>query len=46
MVKNFLGIDPGRGQEGLKSLTLCIFLEYLCVCVCVCVFVYLYLTIL
>jgi hypothetical protein len=38
MMKKFLGIDSGRGQEGLKSLTLYIFLEYLwtfykCVCV-------------
>ncbi len=37
MVKKILGIDPGRGQEGLKSLILYIFLEYLwtfykCVC--------------
>ncbi len=36
-VKKILGIDPGRGQEGLKSLILYIFLEYLwtfykCVC--------------
>ncbi len=37
MVKKILGLDPGRGQDGLKSLTLYIFLEYLwtfykCVC--------------
>jgi hypothetical protein len=37
MVKKILGIDPGHGQEVLKSLTLYIFLEYLwtfykCVC--------------
>jgi hypothetical protein len=46
MQKKILGIDPGRAQEGLKSLTLYIFLEYfinVCVCVrerervCVCV---------
>jgi hypothetical protein len=29
MVDKNLGIYPGRGQEGLKSLTLYIFLEYL-----------------
>jgi hypothetical protein len=47
MMKKVLGIDPGRGQEGLKSLTLYIFLEYFInVCVCektflrVCVFVF------
>jgi hypothetical protein len=38
MVEKILGIDPGRGQEDLKSWTLKIFFEYLwtfykCVCV-------------